>query len=135
MRRNYITFVEKCNIYIYISYRLSPWHLFLTKGFCFFKKKQRQNNSWNKHIVLAEIQYVNECFTSLMELSLTIIFLYNFCFKGKIPPLRNYVFFFFLLFHSCGRAYCIHAVMLLLLMIIDTYTSISGKKPKEHVFA
>ena len=36
--------------------------------------QQQQNNSWNKHIILAEIQYMNERITSLMELSLNSFF-------------------------------------------------------------
>ena len=79
---------------------------------------QRQTNSWNKHIFLAEIQYVNQCNTSLMELrSLTMFFLHNICLKGRVPLLKNNVFLV-LLSDSYGRAYCIHAVMSLLQMIL-----------------
>ena len=38
------------------------------------QQQQQQNNSWNKHIILAEIQYMNERITSLMELSLNSFF-------------------------------------------------------------
>ena len=38
------------------------------------------------------------------ELSLAIFFLQNICLKGRIPPLRNHVFFV-LLFHSYKRSY------------------------------
>ena len=44
-------------------------------------------------------------------------FLHNICLKGMIPLLKNYMFFV-LLFDSYGRAYCIHAVMSLLQMIL-----------------
>ena len=119
--------------------RLPPWHLLLTKGLCFDEKKrpQRQNNSWNKHIILAEIRYVNEFITSLMELSLTIIFLYNIFLKEGFHLSEIMCYIIVLLFHSYGGEYCIHAVMLVLLMIIDTYTSISEKNifPKENIVA
>ena len=66
-----------------------------------------------KSNILAEIQYVNKCNTSLMKLSLTIIFFcITFALKGKIPLLKNDVCFV-LLFHSYERAYCIHATMYL----------------------
>ena len=121
----YIDFVETSNI----SYRLMKMSLslILLHGICFFNKgtvflqkesTQRQTNSWNKKLFSAEIQYVNQCNTSLMELkSLTIFFLHNMCLKGRIPLLKNCVFFV-LLFDSYGRAYCIHAVMSLLQMIL-----------------
>ena len=63
-----------------------------------------------KRIILAKIQYVNKCNTSLMKLRLTIIFLHKICFKRKNRLLKNYVCFV-LLFHSYARAYCIHATM------------------------
>ena len=125
MQGNYLDLVETSNI----SYRLMKMSLSLIflHGICFFYKgtvflqkesTQRQTNSWNKHIFLAEIQYVNQCNTSLMELrSLTIFFLHNICLKGRVPLLNNNVFLV-LLFDSYGRAYCIHAVMFLLQMIL-----------------
>ena len=60
--------------------RLPPWHLFWTNGFCFFKNNYNNNNNNNNktipeiNIILAEIQYMNERITSLMELSLNSFF-------------------------------------------------------------
>ena len=66
-------------------------------------------------MLFQNINFLCKCDTSLMELNLTIMFLPKKCLKGRIPLFRNYVFFV-LLFHSHGRAYCIHAVMPLLQM-------------------
>ena len=100
--------------------RLPPWYVFLTKGLCFFKKNSHKDKTIPgiTHYSCRKTKpCVNKCNTSLMELSLTIIFLQNICLKGRIPLFTNYVLFV-LLFHSHARAYCIHAVMSLLQMMI-----------------
>ena len=83
MQRNYTKCRENA-IYIYI-YHIVKWGqasvssssmaFVLNKGALLLQKQlQQQNNSWNKHIILAEIQYMNERITSLMELSLNSFF-------------------------------------------------------------
>ena len=71
----------KCNIYHIVkwgqaSVSSSSMAFVLNKGVLLLQKQlqQQQNNSWNKHIILAEIQYMNERITSLMELSLNSFF-------------------------------------------------------------
>ena len=71
----------KCNIYHIVkwgqaSVSSSSMAFVLNKGALLLQKQlqQQQNNSWNKHIILAEIQYMNERITSLMELSLNSFF-------------------------------------------------------------
>ena len=90
----------------------SPWHLLLPEEHHFFQKNCLEDTIVPevKRIILAKIQYVNKCNTSLMKLRLTIIFLHKICFKRKNRLLQNYVCFV-LLFHSYARAYCIHATM------------------------
>ena len=96
---------DKYHIYIYIYTQI-----------CQFRPVAPSNC----RVVFASIVHTfnhTVCNTCLMELNLTIIFLQNICLKGRIPLFTNYVFFV-LLFHSHERAYCIHAVMSLLQMII-----------------
>ena len=71
----------KCNIYHIVkwgqaSVSSSSMAFVLNKGVLLLQKQlqQQQNNSWNKHMFLAEIQYMNERITSLMELSLNSFF-------------------------------------------------------------
>ena len=63
----------------------SPWHLLLTKGFHFFKKKCNEDKIVPKiqSTILADRQYMNKYKTFLMKWGLTIIFLYNICLRRK----------------------------------------------------
>ena len=96
---------------------VKPHSIFFSMAFAFTGGTLFQKNCLEdtiipevKRIILAKIQYVNKCNTSLMKLHLTIIFLHKICFKRKNRLLKNYVCFV-LLFHSYARAYCIHATM------------------------
>ena len=98
--------------------RLSIILIFL-HGICFWRRDftsskewpWRQDNSWNKK------QY--SCRNTICEQTQYILnevkphhhfFCITFALNGKIPLLKNDVCFV-LLFHSYGRAYCIHATM------------------------
>ena len=92
---------------------------FLTKGLCFFKKNQHKDklipeiNTFScRNAICEPMQYI---LNGVMKPH--HFFLHNICLKGRIPLLKNYVVFV-LLFDSYGRAYCIHAVMSLLQMIL-----------------
>ena len=77
-----------------------------------------------KSNILEEIQYVNTCNYNLNEdKPHHLFFCITFALKGKIPLLQNDVCFV-LLFHSYGRADCIHATMSLP-KVLYTYTSTS----------
>ena len=125
LQGNYLKFVETCNI----SYRLMKMSLsftflhgicFLTKGLCFFKKKttQRQTNSWNKHFscrntICELMQYILNGIKKPHHFFSCITFVW----KEGFHFWKN-MCLFVLLFGSYGRAYCIHAVMSLLQMIL-----------------
>ena len=100
---------------------------FFNKGTVLLQKEstQRQTNSWNKHIFLAEIQYVNQCNTSLLGLrSLTIFFCITFVWKEWFHFWKIICFLFCCLTRMEGHTAYMQSC-LFSKWFLYTYTSIS----------